>query len=124
VPDWEERLGRVPAPPGDLRLLTPFDPVIRNRERLSQLFGFDYRFEAFVPAKKRRDGYYVMPIWRGDRAIGRFDPKLDRATGTLRVRGLRLESDVRASKRLAGEIEESLDGFRAWLGAEHLDISK
>jgi uncharacterized protein YcaQ len=123
VPDWEQRLARVPPAPNGVRLLAPFDPVLRDRARLRHLFGFDYRFEAFVPASKRRDGYYVMPLWRGTRAIGRVDPKLDRATGTLRVRGLRLESDIRPSKRLDAEILEALDGLRSWLGAERVDVS-
>lgn len=122
LPDWERRLSRVPAAPEGVRLLAPFDPVLRDRERLSHLFGFDYRFEAFVPAAKRRDGYYVMPLWRGVRAIGRVDPKLDRSTGTLRVRGLRLEPDIRPSRRLDREIREALDGLRAWLGAERVEV--
>ena len=118
--DWKERLDRVPPAPEGLRVLAPFDPVLRERERAARLFGFDYRFEAFVPAKKRRDGYYVLPLFRGDRFIGRFDPKLDRATGTLRVRKLQLEPDVRPTKRLASEVDESLDRLRAWLGAERI----
>ncbi len=122
VPDWERRLAAVPSAPEGVRLLAPFDPVLRNRARTSHLFGFDYRFEAFVPAAKRRDGYYVMPLWRGTRAIGRVDPKLDRSTGILHVRGLRLESDVQRSKGLENEIYEALDRFGAWLGAERVEF--
>ena len=122
VPDWKERLERVPPAPLGVRILTPFDPVLRDRVRLQHLFGFEYRFEAFVPAAKRRDGYYVMPLWRGSRAIGRLDPKLDRSTGTLLIRGLRLESDVQKSRTLQGEIDEAIDGFRNWLGAERVEF--
>jgi len=120
VPDWRERLDRVPAAPRGVRCLSPFDPVLRDRARLEHHFGFAYRFEAFVPAAKRRDGYYVMPLWRGTRPIGRFDPKLERETGTLHVRRLRLEPDVQATRALVAEIDDALDELRVWLGAERV----
>ena len=81
------RLARVEPWADELRLLCPFDPVIRDRQRLARRFAFDYRFEAFVPAAKRQFGYYVLPILHGERFIGRIDPKFDRATDTLIVRG-------------------------------------
>ena len=81
------RLARIEPWADELRLLCPFDPVIRDRQRLARRFAFDYRFEAFVPAAKRQFGYYVLPILHGERFIGRIDPKFDRATDTLIVRG-------------------------------------
>ena len=81
------RLAHVEPWADELRLLCPFDPVIRDRQRLARRFAFDYRFEAFVPAAKRQFGYYVLPILHGERFIGRIDPKFDRATDTLIVRG-------------------------------------
>ena len=81
------RLAHVEPWADELRLLCPFDPVIRDRQRLARRFAFDYRFEAFVPAAKRQFGYYVLPILHGERFIGRIDPKFDRATDTLSVRG-------------------------------------
>ncbi len=121
LPDWQRRLDRAPAAPAGVRILAPFDPVLRDRARLQHLFAFDYRFEAFVPAKKRRDGYYVLPLWEGLRPIGRFDPKLERSTRTLHIRALRLEADVRVTRRRRSEIEEALDGLRRWLGAERIE---
>ena len=88
LPDWQQRVDAIPASPAGVRILAPFDPVIRDRARLAHLFGFDYRFEAFVPQAKRQHGYYVTPLWRGTRPIGRMDPKFDRASGTLIIRGL------------------------------------
>ena len=120
VPDWRERLDRVPAAPTGVRILSPFDPVVRDRDRAERLFDFAYRFEAFVPRAKRQDGYYVTPLWRGTRAIGRCDPKFDRDEGTLIVRGLRLEDDVTPTKALRSEIDDALDGLRDWLGAERI----
>ena len=67
------------------RLLSPFDPLIRDRGRALELFGLDYRFEAFVPAARRRYGYYTMPVLVGDRFVGRLDLASDRPSGTLRV---------------------------------------
>lgn len=115
-PSLLDELPRLPAPPGRLRLLSPFDPVLRNRQRTERLFGFDYRIEVFVPAPRRRYGYYVFPILEGDRFTGRIDLKADRAKDILRVQGLwleppfkltparktRLETELARQARLAG----------------------
>ena len=72
--------------------LSPLDPV-SARGRAKPLFGFDYIWEVYKPVEKRSFGYYTMPILWGDRLVGRFDPKLDRTTGTLVINGLWLEDD-------------------------------
>ena len=71
--DIEARLETLPPPTSRLRIINPFDPVVRDRNRLKRLFGFDYRIEIFVPAAKRRFGYYVFPILEGDRFVGRIE---------------------------------------------------
>lgn len=83
--DIENRLAQTAAPTSRLRILNPFDPVIRDRARLKRLFGFDYRVEMFVPAAKRQWGYYVYPLLEGDRFVGRMEVKGDRAQGDLNV---------------------------------------
>jgi uncharacterized protein YcaQ len=70
------------------RFLSPFDPAIRDRKRAARLFGFDYTIEVFVPEKKRRYGYYVLPILEGERFIGRADLKAHRAERRIEVKGL------------------------------------
>ena len=65
----------VPEPSQRVRILSPFDPALRDRKRAERLFGFNYRIEIFVPAPKRKYGYYVFPILEGDRLIGRIDMK-------------------------------------------------
>ena len=84
-----------PEPPGRIRVLSPFDPLLRDRNRAERLFGFFYRIEIFVPEPKREYGYYVFPLLEGDRVIGRIDMKADRRAGMLDVKRLWLEKGVR-----------------------------
>ena len=68
--------------------LAPLDPLAWDRDLLLRLWGFDYRWEVYVPAAKRRWGYYVLPLLYGDRFVGRIEPRIDRKAGTLRILGL------------------------------------
>ncbi|MFC2031706.1 winged helix-turn-helix domain-containing protein, partial [Chloroflexota bacterium] len=71
--------------------LSPFDNLIWDRERVRNLFAFDYRTEMYQPAAKRRYGYYVLPILHRGRLVGRLDPKANRKAGTMLVRAIYLE---------------------------------
>jgi uncharacterized protein YcaQ len=125
LPDWQARADALPAGPsagGRLRLLCPFDPILWHRRRTLRLFGFDYRFEAFVPAGQRRHGYYVMPILEGDRLVGRLDPKLHREAGRLEVRALSWEPGLRPSRRRRLALEAALDRLARSLGAERWSL--
>ena len=92
-----EREVEAGQPPGEatpgVAFLAPLDPLVWDRDLLRQLWGFDYVWEVYVPAKKRRWGYYVLPMLFGDRLVGRIEPRLDRATGTLRILGIWWEDD-------------------------------
>ena len=118
VADWEARLRRLPEAPGHTRLLCPFDPVLRDRARALRLFGFDYRFEAFVPEPKRTFGYFVLPILEGERLVGRLDPKLHRDQGLLEIKGLWWEPGVRPTRARLKALHEAVDRLAAFLGAE------
>lgn len=107
--DIEDRLEALKPPTSRLRILNPFDPVIRDRNRLSRLFGFDYRVEMFVPAAKRIWGYYVYPILEGQRFVGRIEIKADRKNSTLTVLNFWPEDGVRwpesRNEKLTSELE-------------------
>jgi uncharacterized protein YcaQ len=114
--DIERELEALPTPPARVRVLSPFDPLLRDRKRFLALFGFDYRIEIFVPAAKRRFGYYVFPILDGERLIGRIDMK--GAGGVLEVAALWLEPGRRLSRGRRQRLEAELDRIRRFIGAD------
>jgi hypothetical protein len=100
-------------PPG-VAFLAPLDPLAWDRDLLRQLFGFDYVWEVYVPAARRRWGYYVLPLLFGERLIGRIEPRIDRASGTVRVLGLWWEPGV-DPRREDGLVEAMRDALAAYL---------
>lgn len=112
----EERLANLPAPTSRLRILNPFDPVVRDRSRLSRLFGFDYRIEIFVPAAQRKWGYYVMPIFEGDRFVGRVEAKADRKKGMLTVSNVWPEPGVKWVQTRWRKLEAEIDRLARFVG--------
>lgn len=109
-----ETLEMLPEPVGGsrVRVLSPFDPALRDRRRAERLFGFHYRIEIFVPAPKRRYGYYVFPVMEGDRLIGRIDMKAERGSGCLSVAAFWPERGVRMGKGRIARLEAELDRVR------------
>jgi uncharacterized protein YcaQ len=115
--DWYWPAGERPrraAAPDMVRLLSPFDPVVWDRRRFEIFWGWAYRFEAYTPARKRKLGYYAMPLLWRDRAIG---------WGNVSVKGSALRADVGyvdpAPSRdpiFTRELEAELDRLRAFLG--------
>ncbi len=73
--------------PAAVAFLAPLDPLAWDRELLRTLFGFDYVWEVYVPAARRRWGYYVLPVLYGDRLVGRLEPRIDREAGRVRILG-------------------------------------
>lgn len=110
----------APEPPARIRTLSPFDPLIRDRNRTERLFGFFYRIEIFVPEPKREYGYYVFPLLETDRLIGRIDMKADRRTGVLDVKRLWLEKGVKPSAGRLEKLEAELARIARFAGVDRV----
>lgn len=111
-----EMMGDFTPAPRALRLINPFDPLIRDRRRTQRVFGFDYAVEIFVPSKKRRYGYYVLPILEGERFTGRIDAKVDRKRDTLGVLGLWWEAGVKATGTRTRQLQRELERLAGFAG--------
>ena len=98
------------AVPDRVTFLSPFDRLIHDRDRTEALWDFYYRLEMYVPAAKREYGYYVLPILRGDKLVGRIEPVFDRKTKTLSVKGLWWENGRAAVRARPSR-------SRAWRGS-------
>ncbi len=120
----DDQLAASADPPRRVRALSPFDPVLRNRPQTARLFGFDYRIEIFVPAARRRYGYYVFPLLQRDRFIGRVDMRHDRARDRLAVGALWLEAGLRQSRGRIQAIMAELDRQRRFVGAKSVHFPK
>jgi len=118
--DIETRLANLVPPTTRLRLLNPFDPAIRDRNRLMRLFGFDYQIEIFVPAAKRKWGYYVYPLLEGDRFVGRIELKADRKTGRLKVVNFWQEPKVKWGAARFEKLEAELARMARFVGLEEV----
>ena len=102
--------------------LSPFDRLIHDRNRAEALWDFYYRLEMYVPKAKREYGYYVLPILRGDRIIGRIEPAFDRKAGVLEVKGVFAEPDAPAG---AGPgIARATKNLAKWLGAKEISYGR
>jgi len=91
---------------------------MRNRARAKRLFGFEYRFEAFTPARKRKYGYYVLPILDDEALVGRLDAKLHRDRGHLEVKGLWWEKGQKLTRAQKPRFEEAVERYTRQIGAE------
>jgi uncharacterized protein YcaQ len=103
---------------GRTMLLSPFDDLISDRERTERLFDFRFRLEIYVPKAKREFGYFVLPILRGDRLVGRIDPLYERKAGVLHVQAIYAEPGATPSDWPPAE--RAIDELAAWLGADEV----
>jgi uncharacterized protein YcaQ len=102
--------------------LPPLDNLLWSRQRLTDLFDFDYRWEIYTPAVKRKYGYYAMPILAGDQLIGRMDPRLDKKLGHLTVQLLQIDPDIDFTERLRESVLGALESFAHVHGATTVSI--
>jgi len=106
----------------EVTLLSPLD-IVSARRRAKTLFDFDYKWEVYVPAHKRRWGYYVLPILYGDDLVARLDPKLDRETMTLQINGFWYEDDMPVrDANFASALGRGLIRFAEFLKAKRVNV--
>ena len=105
-------------------LLSPFDNLICDRARTLAMWDFDFTIEIYVPMAQRKFGYYVMPILQGDRLVGRIDPKMDRATGTLMVNATYAEPHAQDDPKAAEAIAHSVEELARFLGARRVKYGR
>jgi len=120
-PDVVQAAENLPPAPPRIRILSPFDPALRNRARAERLFGFFYRIEVFVPQAKRQYGYYVFPVLEGEQIIGRIDTKAFRDAVSLRVQGFWPEAGVTMGKGRMARLEDALHRLARFADCDQVD---
>jgi len=116
LPDIEARAAEISAPTTRLRIINPFDPAVRDRARLRRIFGFHYTNEMFVPAAKRRCGYYVYPLLEGTRFVGRIELRADRGKSVMCVTGFWPEPRVKWTAARHDKLAAELGRFARLAG--------
>lgn len=103
-------------------LLSPFDPLVSDRERALTLFGFNYRMESYLPAKDRQYGYFCLPILHKGELVGRLDPKAHRREKRMEIKIIYLEPSVPIDDDLTNSLKCTLEAFSSWHGMTAYDI--
>jgi uncharacterized protein YcaQ len=106
---------------GDAFILSPFDTLNVFRHRLRDFFGFDYQVECFVPAAKRKYGYFSLPVLIGDLFVARMDAKADRKSHTLTIHNLHVEP-VKITQTMAEKIADAIRDFAGFNGCPQVVI--
>jgi uncharacterized protein len=126
VEDWKHqayihRDAKLPRKAGGTALVSPFDPLVWERDRAERLFNFHYRIEIYTPAEKRKYGYYVLPFLMGDRFAARVCLKADRQAGVLRANASHLELHANAAET-ADALSNELLLMARWLGLNGVEV--
>jgi uncharacterized protein YcaQ len=103
---------------GRIALLSPFDRLVHDRDRIMDIFGFEYKLEMYVPKAQRRWGYFALPVLHHDRLVGKVDATADRKASVLRVDAVHW--DVRPTKTLARAVTAELQALASWLGLKNM----
>lgn len=122
--DLVEEAASGGSEPSLTTLLSPFDPLVWDRNRASELFDFEYKIECYTPAAKRRYGYFSLPILHRGELVGRLDPKAHRVEGVFEIKALHLEPGVPASEELVAGLAAALRRLATWHGTPDLAIRR
>jgi len=123
-PAYMDPAAPAPQPLHFTTVLSPFDPIVWDRQRLKELHNFDYTIEVYTPAHKRSFGYFTLPILHNGRIVGRLDPKAHRAEGVFEVKAIALEPGVEATDELAAGLLDCLQRLAKWHGTPELVIGR
>jgi uncharacterized protein YcaQ len=123
-PGLAESALAAPEPGPRLRILSPFDPALRDRKRTERLFGFHYRIEVFVPEPKRQFGYYVFPVLEGAKLIGRIDLRCRRAEETLAIAAFWPETGVAMGAGRLARLEAELERLGRFTSCPRLSFAQ
>ncbi len=112
----------MPRVKNTLRILSPFDNAVIQRERLKDLFGFNYQLECYVPASKRRYGYFSLPMLYRDEFVGLMDCKAHRKERLFEIKSLHLQSDLKDYDSFMKALLSALHEFKIFQGCEDLVV--
>jgi hypothetical protein len=114
--------GPAAGEPQGVAFVAPLDPLVWDRRKLRELWGFDYLWEVYTPVAKRRWGYYVLPILFGDRLVGRIEPRLERASPDLRILGIWFEKDFSPMEApgFVAALRDAIAAYRSFVGARRV----
>jgi uncharacterized protein YcaQ len=110
------------ADPHRTVILSPFDPLLWDRARLKTLFAFDFRLECYLPAPKRKFGYWLLPILHNDSIVGKMDVKADRKNKVLEIKSIFLVDGVKVSDDLLDGLSGTIHNFANWHNTPEINL--
>lgn len=119
--DYLEETASIAISP-EVYILSPFDNLVIQRDRLNTLFEYDYILECYVPEKKRKYGYFCLPILYGEQFVGRMDAKADRKTGTFIVKCIWLEECFLLKDDFLQTFAQSLLNYSTFCGCNQVEV--
>jgi len=108
----------------NVKILSPFDNAIINRDRAQELFDFSYRLECYTPAAKRQYGYFCLPVLYGNTLVGRVDCKADRKEGVLRLLHVHYEKNIVDQEKFFTAFAQEIQEFAKFNQCENIKIQK
>lgn len=107
-----------------IHILNPFDNLLIQRKRVKEIFNFDYQIECYVPEKKRKYGYYVLPVLYGDKFVARIDAKADRKTKTFTINNSWLEPQFKPTRKFINEFSNKINEYAKFCGCQSIKFNK